>query len=308
MQSRTMTFVSTFATALLATTLAQAAKATVHLTSGRRFTAEIDARTNEHRLWLRFETAASMILRPIDWAHVDRAVVGAETMDGPTLRQRAGEFKTAAAEQPVQPTPSSPSTPIENGASTGDGSQKTNWRENEVQREQLNLAEMAGHGFGQALLMVPPVRSVRADAYLANWDSDVENDGLIVHVMPISANGGVTAMDGSVEIEWLADHRLGSGETHGFRRIGRWTRRVTLAQCGPSGVCFRLPIQAVHPEFDLDIAPRSVVNIRLVAPGHGVMETTVTDIRVRPYSAVRDALQLRTKRRFFPSERTGRGK
>jgi hypothetical protein len=43
-------------------------------------------------------------------------------------------------------------------------------------------------------------------------------------------------------------------------------------------------------------------------PGQGTFETTESLLRIRPYSAVRDQLQLSTGRRFFPRERTGDGR
>ena len=46
---------------------------TLRLRSGRTFTASLDARSNETRLWLRFGSDSMIILRPVEWD----AVVGA---------------------------------------------------------------------------------------------------------------------------------------------------------------------------------------------------------------------------------------
>ncbi|MFH1923324.1 MAG: hypothetical protein ABIP48_25965, partial [Planctomycetota bacterium] len=75
---------------------------------------------------------------------------------------------------------------------------------------------------------------------------------------------------------------------------------------GLLGAKYRFPFQAVHPEFDLELAPYAAVHARLSVPGEGVFEATESDVRVRPYSATRDHLQYTTGQRFFPLERTGR--
>ena len=41
---------------------------------------------------------------------------------------------------------------------------------------------------------------------------------------------------------------------------------------------------------------------------NGLTEASVDNLRIRPFSPTRDALQRDTGRRFFPTERTGRGK
>jgi len=76
---------------------------------------------------------------------------------------------------------------------------------------------------------------------------------------------------------------------------------------GPSGAVYRLPFQAVHPEFDTDWAAHGLVHVRLTVPGHGVFEASQEVVRIRAFSPIRDELEMSTGRRFFPIERTGRG-
>ena len=43
-------------------------------------------------------------------------------------------------------------------------------------------------------------------------------------------------------------------------------------------------------------------------PGQGVFAATESTVRIRPYSAVRDALERATGNRFLPQEKTGDGR
>ena len=142
---------------------------------------------------------------------------------------------------------------------------------------------------------------------LGNWDSDVEADGLVVHLRPLDASGDVVPVQGTLEVT-LIGWRW--GRTHSRQapvRLARWTRSVEPADLGPFGVEHRLPFQAVHPEFDLGWAPQGTVHARLSAPGQGVFDATESTVRIRPYSAIRDHLEYVSGARFFPGERTGRG-
>lgn len=145
------------------------------------------------------------------------------------------------------------------------------------------------------------------DARVANWDGDVEVDGLIVEIRPLDAEGGVIAVDGTLEISLLGWRSGTSGFEQVPVRVGRWTKRLRQDEFGPLGAHFRFPFQSVHPEYHLDWAPHGGVHARLSVPGQGVFEATDAAVRIRPYSAFRDRLQHTTGGRFVPLERTGRG-
>ncbi len=81
---------------------------------------------------------------------------------------------------------------------------------------------------------------------------------------------------------------------------------MTPDQFGADGAIFKLPFQAVHPEFDLNYGPWGVVHAKLSVPGNGAFETSASMVRIRPYSAVRDESQQITGQRFFDVERVER--
>ncbi len=251
----------------------------VRLASGRSFVAEIDQRTDGHRLWLRFSGDSATILRPVDWTRVNSAVVQGEELSGAEFRERAAQLK-ALPEGKALPEEVEPLAEAAAGRAT--------------------FAERARH----ALADVPAagVQSIRAEAFIANWDGDVEADGLVVS-LAVFGRGGPVCVDGTLEVEWLGATTDGLDTP---RRRARWSRATRREDFGPAGAVFLLPFQATHPEFDLRQAAVGMVRVRFSAPGYGTFEQTLSDVRVRPYSAQRDRIQQRTKQRFLPLERKGR--
>ncbi len=162
---------------------------------------------------------------------------------------------------------------------------------------------------------IEPTTAIEIDAYAANWDADVEVDGLVVRITPTDASGKATTVQGTLYVEWIAprpaalvtqNYRRGRDLGPRFVQAGRWTRRVTNDLTGPEGVTFRLPFRASHPEFDLDLGDFGLVNARLAVPGQGVLNASNAMVCVRPYSVVRSARERSGGTRFFPIERTGR--
>jgi hypothetical protein len=148
------------------------------------------------------------------------------------------------------------------------------------------------------------VRSIRIEAVAANWDADVELDGLELRVIPVTADGGVLSVEGMLSVQLIGQNYGRHGPA--YPKIGRWNRRVRIADYDDfRGALYRLPFQTVNPEFDLNFGWSGVVHARLSVSGHGNFEAS-RDVRVRTASSLRDQLQLRTQRRFFPSERTSR--
>ena len=143
---------------------------------------------------------------------------------------------------------------------------------------------------------------------MANWDGDVEADGLLVHVYPLDDSGGVVPARGTLRFELIGQRDDVFGPPQPFTTLGQWSQQMRVEDFGPRGAVYRLPFQGVHPEFDLTVAPYGALHARLSVPGQGTFETTESLLRIRPYSAVRDELQLSTGRRFFPQERTGDGR
>jgi hypothetical protein len=231
---------------------------------------------------LRFTHGTVSITRPIEWGRIVKALVAEQAIDPAKVREVALSMRAEDSVFKVQ--------------------ERTVVRESEAQ---------APNQLAEPLVEQPRVTSVTFDARLANWDWDVETDGLIVEIYPISADGYLAPARGTVEIELFAPQKrvfqhapLSGGDT--LERVERWTRSLDAADFGASGARLKLPFGAVQPEFDLDWIGVGLVHVRLVVPGDGVFEDSLDGLRIRPYAPLRDRLEMNTGRRFLPTEGLGR--
>lgn len=153
-----------------------------------------------------------------------------------------------------------------------------------------------------------PIAWIAVEAVAAQWDSDVEFDGIRLSITAYDRAGRARPVDGTLQAElWGED----VGTPHRAERIGRigtWQQRIRANDFRPDAAVVRLPFQAVHPEFERSLRPYGTLHVRLSVPGQGTFESTVEMIRLRPYSAARDRLQMATGRRFFEGETTSDGR
>lgn len=284
---RTCCLLSIIAVALSYAAQCQAAEAEllVELASGRQFHGMLDPASTDSDLVLRSGTPRMTIRRPIRWERIVQATLDGQPVEIAALKERAAQL---AAELPP---PARPSLPPREPLATA-----------LVSTEQIPSPSP------------PAVVSIAFDARIANWDADVETDGLLVDLYPLAADGFLAPAGGTVEIELFASQRrvfhhapLSGGDT--IELVERWTRSIDAADFTTRGAQLKLPFGAVHPEFDSDWLAHyyGLVHVRFAAPGHGVFEASQDAIRIRPYAPLRDRLELYGGRRFLPTERTGRG-
>ena len=300
----TLLFVlAALATVAMAAQLSAGERVVVQLVSGRQFDAEVSPRTNEQRLWLSFRSRSAELLRPVVWERIENAQFGGESFSGEALRDHL--LSTPIALQDYEAEFQSPAPWVEESPAP------TAERKGEIADQVLET--LFSSSPVPAPIAVPPVATVRFDAYLANWDRDVEVDGLIVHAVPLDAYGHVVPARGNLQVELFAARRIAfnDGPHKRGRRvgaIGRWTEQFLPHCIQTDGAWFKLPFQAEHPEFNMNLGAHGLVHVRLVVPGAGVFEDSIDGVRIRPFAPLRDSLQQVEGRRFLATEMTGRGK
>ncbi len=275
----------------------------VLVSSGKQFTAAVDRRTDDAALWLRFDRETAVLYRSMPWTEIDTV-----RYQGSSYSQ--DEFKPLAmqirSDRPAFVTrnknrrtedPENIARPIAEEIKNDANHQPANTR--------LTFAERAEFG----LSPLPRVKSIALDAFVANWDNDPEVDGIVAIVSALDAFGGTVPVRGSLNVELISERRSHlkpqpRRRRETFERIGSWARQYSPASGGEQ--IFVLPFQAVDPNFDFAVDSVGLVNAKLAAPGHGVYEASVTDVRIRPISSVRDRLQNSRGDRFYPTEMTGR--
>ena len=256
---------------------AEPAIVTVTLSSGRTFTAAIDAKTDATTLWLRFDAPGGMLLRPVAWSSVTaaRGQQGELTVD--ELRKRAAELASTAELPESAPPSQDPNQANSNGAAAAQ----------------------------------PLIRSLQADAFVAHWGPNVEADGILLTLSPLDDYGRLTPVDGTLEVDLIADYRTylrpaPLTQREPFNRVGSWTFRLTPQDFAAGSAKVRLPFQAIDPQFTRNVDSYGLLTMRLAVPGHGVFATSVGDVRIRPMDNIRTRIENSTGARFLPGEQTGR--
>lgn len=255
----------------------------VDLQSGRTFSGQVDIRTNPDRLWLRYGSSSTHIIRPIKWDRIVRA-----RLDGNELE--LGELPSMAQTLRSEPGAANhlPGDFYQSPSDMFGMHETTHSDQTDAERAKL------------ALGLSKRVRSVRFDAYLGNWDGDAEPDGLALVVYPLSADGRVVAIDGTLRVVLTAVHGQ-SPQRRGrsaVKEIGRWTKRVASEDIGYGDRPIHLPFQRIFPDTEDDVAIHGLVSIEYVVPGHGVFAASQDGVRIQQCSSTRDAQQhSRAKRR-----------
>lgn len=157
------------------------------------------------------------------------------------------------------------------------------------------------------------IAAVEFDAQAANWDGDVEFDGIALRLFPLDADGQLTTARGTLYVELVAGRRVDFDQAPNARglvssQLGQWTVAVDATDINNNGMLVKLPFKSNHPEFDTNWISHGLVHVRFVVPGHGVFEHSFDGVRVRPYAPLRDALERNGQSRFLPTEQTGVGK
>lgn len=269
---------------------------TVVVGSGRRFQGQIDPRSGPHALVLRRQTQGITLWRPVAWERIVAAEAQGRPVSVTELRRWVALVKDSLSAEAVRPTATQVAVEV---------------------RPPVPATEP----MGAASAVAPPAQSDRGhqvvrlslDAYVANWDGDVEIDGLVVEIVPRAADGTIAAISGTLEVELFGLQRRAfsqaphsGGDT--LELVERWTRAVRPDEAGPAGIRCTLPFGAVHPELHSDWLAwwYGLVHVRLSVPGQGVFDASRDGVRLRPWSPVRDRLERAGAGRMLPNERLGR--
>ena len=247
----------------------------VELKGGVRLLGVVDARTDDRELWLCFAMGQISLSRSVRWNEIRRATVQGAILSGQAFKKLALDMRSAAGGEIAR----------------GGGMQPS-----AVEARRITVVAS----------QAPPlqIRALRIEARLANWDADVEDDGLELRIEPLGDFGEIVPVDGLLNVRLAGVLRRLERQRRHFPEIGHWAQRVRAADFGTDGAIYRLAFQNVHPEFDLDYGSSGQLHAQLSVAGQGNFEAAVP-VRMRAPNRVRDQLELRERRRFFPFERTG---
>lgn len=259
---------------------------------GARMTGSIAPSSDSDALKLQSVRPGIRISRNVPWERIARAEVAGHTLSADELRAIVLRLRSEMPE--VGYTASN---------SVRTGIDRFHSKPSVPRSDSVGGKSPRGHQ-----LKGEPIAWLAIDAMAAQWDSDVELDGLRLSITVYDRAGVARVVDGLLAVElWGEDsgdpHRVGQ-----FVQIGSWRQRLRPTDFSHDQAVVRLPFQAVHPEFDRSIRPYGLVFARLSIPGHGTFESSVDAVRLRPFSPTRDRLQQTVGRRFFDTETTGSGR
>lgn len=245
----------------------------VELTDGRYVSGNVDANTDEHHLVLRSSTPSILARSSFLWRSVKRARHGKKTYNVDGFKRVAEKLRTRAPKH--LPTPKRGKQP-------------------QVAPEAPQTGRRSTH-----------VSSLRVEAYVANWDADAEDDGLLIHVYATSIDGQQIATNGTLEVR-LVGRSLDIAQTNWkrdlFPKIGEWSHQVRPQDFHRWGAVYRLPFQKIDPQFQLGIEPEGLLTARLSVPGRGTFAASDANVVLRPYSRMRDESQMKRGTRIFREE------
>lgn len=263
--------------------------------SGRVFSGRLDDRTNDRELWLRSDRDGVTIARPIEWSAVTALKRGAAAVAHEELIAEARRLREARP-QPQrhvvrQAIEFSPDAAVTTPQVAKAGELQT-WR------PVAHFVEVSQR---------PTVRWIEIDGYLANWDADVEADGLLLDLNAYDESGEAVAAGGTLSVELIGETVPPYSRGNAAPMLARWTRQVSAADFARGYARLRFEFQAVHPDFQRVNGRFALIHARLLVPGQGTFEASRDAVALQGFSPVRERVEQAFGTRFLPTETTGRG-
>ncbi len=277
-----------------------AEEVTVQLKNGRKVSGEVDFRTSDELLWLRISDPGIVLRSAFAWQQVDSVLHRGQKLSAKEFGARTPHLKSKLPEnffstnrQPVVVRPDADLSQIPSA------NQQAGQAGRPLDGDQQSYSNRR-------------VQSLHIEAVVANWDGDVETDGLRIFVYPLDAVGRVVPVNANLRLK-LFGQRFAPTTARRWRRnqpfpeLETWSVRVRKSDFDEErGAVYDLRFRRFHPEIDVDIAPDALLNARLSVPGNGSFDASDANVNLRPLSQFRDELQLGTGRRFLRREYTRR--
>ncbi len=246
---------------------------TVKDREGKTYSGVVDSKTDDRALWLRREEGTGMLRRGIAWERIASASRGDVPVELGELPKLARQIASTRT---------------------------------------VVIKPMTAEAAAPPPAPAAAAAAIAIDAAVANWDADVESDGLVVAIRLLDQDGYEMAADGTLEVELFAPrirkyHEAPQSRGYYVDLIERWTVAVSAAQFRGGVARVRLPFGAIHPEFDRGVDALGLVHATLAVPGAAVFEQSLDGISLRSFSPTRDALLDNMGRQLLPTEATGRG-
>jgi hypothetical protein len=249
----------------------------VHLRDGRSLSGHLDPRTSNEHLWIQTTESGIVARSGFRWDNVQNVVQNDQPLAPDVFRDliTPASFESPpAVETTTIPCPT-----------CNDRIPEGNLRPTAV------------------------VRSLDIRAALANWDSDVEPDGLLVEVIPRDEWGSLAPVGGQIAFTLIGENTPYDPQDlfqprPRYPEIARTSRLVRGSDFVDGAAVYKVPFGVAHPDFRFDLAPHAVLTATLGVPGQGTFHASDDEINLRPGNWIRDRRQQFFGTRYFRQEGT----
>ncbi len=248
------------------------AAVTIQIAEGRVLRGEVDARTTEQHLWIRQEENRITLATQVSWSSVTAAAIDGKNVEVSELLERWPQL-----------------------ASSGSAN---------------NLVEAMNLDAGLDEPCLAPrhaprrIVAIEIEAYLVNLDRDVEPDGLELAIAAFDDRGDSVPVRGSLTARLVGERDEKRSGKIRFEELQRWSQPVELDDFQEGIASYPLRFRLVRPEFDFELIPYALLNVRLGISGEGNFEASIP-VMIRHFNPFRDQLQKYVRSRFLPEELTG---
>ena len=248
------------------------ASVTVLTFGGRELSGEIDERTTAEELWIRQESNQIVLASSVAWESISTVVIDGEQVEVATLIEQWPEMKSQGSVGILALPVQSP-----NGY-----------------REKRRADRPRG----------ARIRSIEIDAVLVNLDRDVEPDGFELAIAALDEHGRAVPVRGNLSARLVGERDERHSGRIRFEELQRWSQPVARKDFYDGVASYALRFQTVRPEFDWELIPVALLNVRLGVPGEGNFEASVP-VEIRKFNPFRDQLQKYERSRFLRDELSG---
>lgn len=241
-------------------------------TDGRVLRGEIDERSNERLLWVRHDSERIQLTTSVRWEKVAEISIDGTKVEESFAKEDLLKISTKAPQGMLA--------------------------EYEVRR---NPAVKLAHHVVYQSQPEGHVVSIEADAYLVNFDRDVEPDGFELAIAAFDDRGLQVPVRGNLYVELWGQRSELHGSPIRFEELQRWSESIRHEDFIDGTAIVPLKFRSVRPEFDFKLWPEALIKVRLGVPGEGNFATTAP-VMLRQWSPFRDRLQIYEGSRFLPNE------
>jgi len=263
-----LTWTVIFSLSLLAVEELRAAVA-VRTDDGRVLVGEVDARTTKEQLWIRREENQIVLSTPVAWDSIVAAAVDGKPAEVSTLAEQWPRLKSKGP--------------------------AGIWA----------LAGGAAEAFGETRAEPRPqgsrIVALEIEAALVNLDRDVEPDGFEVVITALDVQGRAVPVRGNIQARLVGERDERHSGKIRFEELQRWSQPVVRADFQDGVASYALRFRQVQPEFDWELIPYGLLNVRLGVYGEGNFEASVP-VEIRQFNPFRDQLQKYAQSRFLRDE------